>query len=66
MTRWSHKLWIGDANIHISRGIDQSNKNIAYKELIVSYKSDSINTYNIVVLDLSGAVLKSDADDTRQ
>jgi hypothetical protein len=66
MTRWSHKLWIGDANIHISRGIDQSNNNIAYKELIVSYKCDSINTYNIVVLDLSGAILDSNADHSQQ
>ena len=53
LTRWSHKLFIGDANIHISRGVDFGNKNLPFKELVVSYKCDSINTYNIVVLDLT-------------
>ena len=27
-------------------------KIITYKELVLSYKTDSINTYNVVVLDL--------------
>ena len=53
LTKWSHKLLIGDANINVFRGVDPNNKNIAFKELCVSYKTDNINTYNIVVLDLS-------------
>jgi hypothetical protein len=59
LTRWSHKLFIGDANIHISRGIDFANESRPFKELVVSYKCDSINTYNIVVLDLTSANLDS-------
>jgi hypothetical protein len=27
-------------------------KILTYKELVVSYKTDSINTYNVIVLDL--------------
>ena len=27
-------------------------KILTYKELVVSYKKDSINTYNVIVLDL--------------
>ena len=57
LTKWSHKLLIGDANINISRGIDRNNKNIVFKELCISYKTDNINTYNIVLLDLIGADL---------
>ena len=53
LIRWESKRWIADSNIHISRGVDKANgKIITYKELVVSYKSDSINTYNVIVLDL--------------
>ena len=41
---------IGDANLSLSKGEDEGNK---FKELIVSYKSESINTYNVIVFDLS-------------
>lgn len=51
MTSWRHNLEIGDANIFILRGQDQ--RSGQYKELIVSYKTIYINTYNIVLTDLT-------------
>lgn len=44
-------LDIGDSSIHISRGIDSHGD---FKELVIGYKTININTYNIVVQDLSG------------
>ena len=52
LTRWNHKLIIGDANMEISRGVDQID-NRPFKELIVSYKSESINVFQVITLDLS-------------
>jgi hypothetical protein len=51
ITSWRNNLDIGDSNIFLSRGTN--NQGEAYKELICSYKSININTYNTVVLDLS-------------
>ena len=52
MTMWRHKLDIGDANINILRGHHETIGN--FKELIVGYKTIYINTYTLVVFDLSG------------
>ena len=53
LIRWKNKRWIWDSNIFISRGVDRvDGKILTYKELVVSYKTDSINTYNVIVLDL--------------
>ena len=48
LTLWRHKLDIGDANINILRGRDQTTGK-GYKELVVSYKTIYINTYNVLV-----------------
>ena len=53
LIRWKNNRWIWDSNIFISRGVDRvDGKILTYKELVVSYKTDSINTYNVIVLDL--------------
>ena len=54
MTMWRHKLDIGDANINILRGYHEQIGN--FKELIVGYKTININTYTLVVFDMSGNV----------
>ena len=51
ITLWNNKLDIGDVNMTILRGNDQSGN---YKELLIGYKTIYINTYNLVVQDLSG------------
>jgi hypothetical protein len=48
---WKSLLEIGDASISIYRGNDSNGK---FKELVIGYKTININTYNIVVQDLSG------------
>lgn len=48
-----NKLDIENCNIFIMRGIDPITKKY-YKELILSYKTIYINTYNMMVMDLSG------------
>lgn len=48
---WNHKLDIGDVNMQILR---DNTKNGGYKELLIGYKTIYINTYNLVVIDLSG------------
>jgi hypothetical protein len=48
---WKHLLEIGDSSIHISRGVDSHGD---FKELVIGYKTININTYNILVQDLSG------------
>jgi hypothetical protein len=53
MTMWKHKLDIGDCNIYVQRGHDPIT-NKYYKELVVSYKTIYINTYNVFVQDISG------------
>jgi hypothetical protein len=48
---WKHALEIADSSISIIRGQDAQGE---YKELVIGYKTININTYNIVVQDLSG------------
>lgn len=52
LTQWKSRLQIGDANLFVSRGIDAHNHGIAFKELIVSFKTENINTFNVIILDL--------------
>jgi hypothetical protein len=51
ITAWRNNLNIGDSSMFISRGLTKDG--LAFKELVVGYKTISINTYNTVVLDLS-------------
>jgi hypothetical protein len=53
LIRWKNKRYVCDSKIFIARGIDRLDGQVlAYKELVVSYKADSINTYNVITLDL--------------
>lgn len=60
MTMWQHKLDIDDANIYILRGKDKIQHGVegqqSYKELIISFKTQFINTYNVIIQDLSGKI----------
>lgn len=60
ITMWQHKLDLDDANIYILRGKDTnpkaSNENQSFKELVISYKTCFINTYNVIVTDLSSKI----------
>ena len=49
--KWKNKLDIADANITIVH-----NEVKKYKELVVSYKTIFINTYNVIVVDISSEV----------
>ena len=51
ITAWRNNLNIGDSSMFLSRG--NSKDGIPFKELVVGYKTISINTYNTVILDLS-------------
>ena len=53
VTVWNSKLEIDDVSITVLRGQDQCSKEY-FKELVISYKTIYINTYNVVVLDISG------------
>ena len=46
--RWETFLDIGDVNVFIMR-----NELTGYKELVIGYKSIFVNTYNIIVMDIS-------------
>lgn len=48
LLKWKNKLDLGDANVHIMR--DPVAKT---KEAIFSFKTININTYNLMVMDLS-------------
>ena len=48
LIKWKNKLDIGDPNIYVLR-----NKVEGLKELIVSYKTIFINTYNVICMDIS-------------
>jgi len=48
LIKWRNKLDIGDPNIYVLRNIQKG-----LKELIISYKSIFINTYNVIVMDIS-------------
>ena len=47
---WRHNLNIGDSNMYITRG---TNNNGPYKELVLGYKTISINSYTTMVIDLT-------------
>lgn len=49
--KWKNKLDIADANITVVH-----NEVKKYKELVVSYKTIFINTYNVIVVDISSSV----------
>lgn len=58
LIRWKNSRVICDSNIFIARGVDWlDGKLLAYKELVISYKADSINTYNVLILDLADSTL---------
>lgn len=48
LTKWKNKLDIGDSSLFVMR-----NKQKGYKELIISYKTIFINTYNVTLMDIS-------------
>lgn len=48
LLKWKNKLDIADADVCIVR-----NKKKKFKELVISYKTIFINTYNVCVLDIS-------------
>jgi hypothetical protein len=48
LIKWKNKLDIGDTTMYILR-----NFNTGLKELIVSFKTIYINTYNVVCMDIS-------------
>jgi hypothetical protein len=48
LTMWKHRLDIDNCNLFILRGHDHTNGK-HYKELIISYKTILINTFNVVV-----------------
>ena len=51
LTKWKNKLDIGDASLNVLRHEDILGHE--FKELIISYKSININTYNVTVMDIS-------------
>jgi len=53
ITVWNSRLDIDNCTIAILRGHDPVTK-MYFKELIVAYKTIYINTYNVVVMDISG------------
>ena len=48
--KYKNKLDIGDTNINVLR--DPANR---VKELVISYKTIYINTYNVMVIDISSS-----------
>ena len=50
LTKWKNKLDLGDADLFVLR-----DKEKGYKELVISYKTIYINTYNIMVYDISSS-----------
>lgn len=46
--KWKNKLDIADADLFIIR-----NKGSDYRELVISYKTIYINTYNVKVIDIT-------------
>lgn len=52
LIRWKNKLDIGDTNIQ-----KLSNSQMGFKEICISYKSIYINTYTIMILDVTPGVV---------
>lgn len=50
---WKHRLDIDNVVLQILRGYDPLAKQ-HFKEVIIAYKTIYINTYNVVVQDISG------------
>ena len=48
LTKWKNKLELGDADLFVLRDYEKG-----YKELVISYKTIYINTYNIMIYDIS-------------
>ena len=59
LTKWKNKLDIGDANIFVLRHANRD-KSQFYKELVISYKTIYINTYNVTVMDISSNFSKDE------
>ena len=57
LTMIKNRLDIDSVNLFILRGQDPITKSY-YKELVISYKTIYINTYNVVVQDITGPVDK--------
>jgi hypothetical protein len=51
LTKWKNKLDIGDASLNVLRHSTQDGSR-NFKELIISFKSININTYNVIVMDI--------------
>ena len=49
--KWKNELDVDDCDLFFSRG---ERLGSSYKELIVSYKTIYMNTYNVIVYDISG------------
>ena len=54
LIKWKNKLDIDDTNIYVLRNIEKG-----IKEIIISYKTIFINTFNVVVMDISADAEKS-------
>mmetsp|Transcript_802 Transcript_802/g.1014 ORF Transcript_802/g.1014 Transcript_802/m.1014 type:complete len:155 (-) Transcript_802:1707-2171(-) len=50
LIKWKNKLDIGDTNFYVLR-----NRAQGLKEIIISYKTIYINTYNVVCMDVSSS-----------
>ena len=51
LIKWKNKLDIGDPNLQVLRNFSKEGEPM--KELIISYKTIFINTYNVVCMDIS-------------
>jgi hypothetical protein len=54
LIKWKNKLDIGDTNIQVLRNYDKG-----IKEIIISFKTININTFNLMVMDISKDTNKS-------
>lgn len=52
LIRWKNKLNIGDPNMFILKS-KSKNYSSELKELIISYKTIFMNTYNVICMDIS-------------
>ena len=53
LTKYKNKLDIGDCKLFVMRSRIGKDKKTQLKELVISYKTIYINTYNIVIMDIS-------------
>ena len=55
LIKWSNKLNFANTSLNIlrSRVKDQQGNYVEHKELIVSYKKIFVNTYDVMVMDIS-------------